>query len=189
MNKKLTIPLLAVLLLFVYLYWGTDYIYNMAFDGSHPEHEQLSLQIDTAKKELQNMHGPSEELEQQLAELEEAKSVEQNKIPAEIDDGQLIRFVLQIAQDCNVKAIPLVTRPLTSINVENNIYSVLQLNVNISGEFDDCVAFINRLENSSFGSLIIEQITISADNDFAEGSPDEGSLPIEGQIRLLLYAQ
>jgi Tfp pilus assembly protein PilO len=126
---------------------------------------------------------PPPDLEQQLAEAEAGLAAAQSDFPRDINSTRLINAILRLADDCQVRAIPLVTKPWTRENTGQG-YDVFRLSVVVRGSFTQVTSFVSQLKDIGFASLVIENLSVTAD-----GPSAGGTAPVIADLNLAIYAQ
>lgn len=180
MKSKLLIIILIIILLVVYAYFGIDYM------KQRNEQEALSLQIAEVTEVLGEMPKPSQDIEQRLEAAQTSLAAEQSVFPSKMNSTQVINTILELADDCQVKAIPLVTQPWSIENIGEHGYYVFRLNVAVEGSFSKLVSFVSKLENGEFKTLIVENVSVTRD---PEESVSGGTISVVAILDLAIYAR
>jgi len=192
MRNKLLIILLIIVLLVVYYLFGMDYM------KQRKEHEALTSQITDVALALKQIpelpqdleHDLERGLEQQLAAAKARLVTEQSAFPSKINSTEVINSILELGDDCEVKAIPLVTQPWSIENVGEHDYYVFRLNVAIEGSFSQLVNFISELENGKFKTLVVENLSVTRAAEQPEGETiPEGTVFVTASLDLAIYSQ
>ena len=184
MKSKLLIAFLIIILLVVYYLFGMDYM------KQRKQHEALTSQIADVPRTLAQIPKPPENLEQQLAAARASLAAEQSAFPSKMNSTQIINTILKLADDCEVKAIPLITDPWSTENVGEHDCRVFRLNVAVQGSFSHLVSFISKLENGELKTLIVEDLSVTRTTKQSEGeSIHEGTIPISASMDLAIYTQ
>ena len=183
-TRKLLVTLLIIVLLVVYCRLGMDYLKQ----GS--EHEALASQITDATWTLAQMPGPPVDLDQRLSAAQASLSAEQSTFPGEMNSTRIVNTILKLADECEVKAIPLITQPWTTEAFSDYDYSVFRLNVAVTGTFAQLVSFVNKLENGELQTLIVEDLSVTRviEQSEAESAPD-GTVPVNASLNLAIHTQ
>ena len=175
MKKKLLIILLIIILLGAYYLFGTDYM------RQRREHEALSSRINDATLLLAQIPPLPQDLEQQLASAQANLIAEQSTFPTRMNSTRIINTILRLADECQVKAIPLVTQPWTQVDIGEHKYNVFRLNLAVTGDFIQLVSFISKLENGEFKTLIIDDLSVN------RASEDNRGTVIDASVDLAIY--
>jgi Tfp pilus assembly protein PilO len=156
--KRIIIATIAVLFLIVFVRWGTDYIQAYVMDSAYPEKVMLTKEIDAANRSIAGMPKRDEQLTLRLAELEKELEEEGKAIPESMDSTLVINSILELAESCNVTVTPLQT---VDWSMKGENYLVYTLHIQVEGNYEQTAAFIGRLENELFDSLIIVSLDIT----------------------------
>lgn len=143
-----------VVLLAVNCFLGMDYL------RQRQKNEVLASQITEVSQTLADTPGPPQGLEQKLAEAEAGLADAQNALPRDINGTRVINAILKLADACEVKAIPLSTRPWTADNIGKGYY-VFRINLAVSGRFPQLNSFVSKLKNGEFESIVVESLSVS----------------------------
>ena len=184
MRSKLLITVLIITLLVVYYLFGMDYM------KQRMEHEALTSQIADVVQTLEQIPRPPDDLETRLAVAQASLAAEQSTFPSQMNSTQVINTILKLADDCEVKAIPLVTQLWSMETVGEHSYYVLRLNVAVEGSFSQLLNFVSKLENGEFKTLIVENLSVTrVTEQLEEESTSEGTIPITASLDLAIYTQ
>ena len=165
--------LLIVALLAVYCLFGMEYL------KQRQQQAALTPQIDDVVRALAQMPEPPGDIYLRLAAARTSLSDEQNALPGQINSTRTINTILRLADECRVKAIPLITHPWSLEKIGKHDYYVFRLNVAIEGSFSNLVTFISKLEKGELRTLTVENLSV----DRVTGLPGEETVP-EGNISI-----
>jgi hypothetical protein len=183
-KSKLLITLLIIILLVVYYLFGMDYL------EQRNQHESLNYQIAEVTSTLAQIPEPPHDLEPRLAAAQASLTAGQNAFPSKINSTRVINAILELADTCEVKAIPLVTRPWSKESIGEHDYPVFRVNMAIDGSFSRLVNFISKLENGELYTLIVEDLSITSVTEQSEGeNVPEGTVHINASLDLAIYTQ
>ncbi len=182
MKNKLLITVLIVILLVVYYLLGMDYL------KQRQQQAALAPQINDVALLLEQMPEPPRELEQRLASAQDNLTAEQKAFPGEMNSTQVINNILKLADECQVKAIPLVTEPWSAVKIGEQDYYLFRLNVAVEGSFSNLVSFTGKLENEVFETLVVENLSVTRiTGQSGEGTVPEGNIPVSASLDLAIY--
>jgi Tfp pilus assembly protein PilO len=183
-TRKLLIILLIAVLLVVY------YILGMGYLKQRNEHEVLASQITEATQTLAQMPKPPDDLEQQLAAVRASLDTVKSSFPREMNSTRIVNAILRLAENCEVKAIPLSTQAWKNVDIRGHSYSVFRLNVAVTGTFAQLVSFLSKLESGEPRTLIVEDLSVArvAKPPWEEDAP-EGTIFINADLDLAIYTQ
>jgi len=179
---KLLITLLIIILLVVY------YLLGMGYMKQQKEYEALTSQIADVTQTLREIPKPPQDLEQRLADAQASLAAEQSAFPGKMNTTQVINSILELADDCEVKAIPLITQPWSTEEVGQHSYYVFRLNVAIEGSLSQLLTFVDKLENSEFETLVVEGLRVTRVTEQLEETA-EGTVPVTASLDLAIYAR
>ena len=183
-TKKLLITLLIIVLLAGYYHFGLDYLQKEA------EQEALASQITDATRALAQMPEPPVDLEPRLSAVQAQLATEQSTFPGEMNSTKIVNSILELADECEVKAIPLITQPWTTETINDHDYSVFWLNIAVAGTFTQMVSFLSKLEKGGIPTLIVEDLSVTrAIEPSGEESTPEGTIPVNATLALAIYIQ
>jgi len=183
MKGKLLVALLIIILLVAYYLFGTGYLKQQG------EQETLTSQLADATQTLAQMPEPPDDLEQRLEAAQARLSAAEHSFPASLNSTRVINTILKQAGSCGVKAIPLITQPWSMEKVGEHNYYVLRLNVAASGSLAQLLAFTDKLEKGEFGTLIVEELSVTRLTEETEGSVTGEAMPLSASLDLAIYTQ
>ena len=180
-RSKLLITLLVVILLVVYYLFGMDYM------KQRKQHAPLTSQITEITQTLAQMPEPPQDLEQQMATAQASLTAEQSAFPGKMTSTNIINAILKLADDHEVKAIPVVTQPWSIEAVGEHEYYIFRLNVAVTANFSQLVSFVGELENGELETLTVENLSVTR-QPTEENAPD-GAIPVTASLNLAVFAQ
>jgi len=183
-KSKLPIVILIIILSVVYYLFGIDYL------NQRKEQKALASQLAEVTQTLGDVPEPPQNLEQQLEAAKASLAAEQGALPGKMNTTQVIDTILRLADDCQVKAIPLITEPWSKENIGQHDYYVFRLNLAVEGSFSQLVYFVKKLENGEFSTLTVEKVSLTRLSQQSEDEGvDEGTILITASLDLAIYAQ
>jgi len=183
-KSKLLIVLLIIILLVAYYLFGMDYI------KQREQHEALTSQIADATQTLLQIPKLPRDLEQRLAAARASLAAEQSAFLGKMNSTQIINTILKLADDCEVKAIPLVTQPWSMEDIGEHGYYVFRLNLAVGGSFSQLVTFVSKLENGEVKTLVVEDLRVTRVSEQSEEeSVSEAIIPVTASLDLAIYTQ
>ena len=183
-TRKPLIIILVVALLAVYYILGTDYL------KQRREHEALASQITEATRTLAQIPSPPADLEQRLIAARTGLETANNTLPDKLNSTRIVDAILRLADDVGVKAIPLVTQPWTTEDVNGEDYSVFHLNVAATGTFTRLSSFLSRLENGEFETLVMEYVIVDSVDAPFRGEGDYGNtFQVDAGLEIAVYSR
>jgi hypothetical protein len=180
-RRKLLTAILIITLLVAYYLFGTDYI------NKRRENVALTSQITEVTQILAQMPEPPQNLEQRLEAAQVRLDAEQSVFPSNLHSTEVVNTILGLADDCGIRAIPLVTQSWSTEVVGEHSYSVLRLAVAAEGNFNQLVSFVNKLENGEYETLVVENLSMAVVP--GEESASEEALTFIASFNLAIYIQ
>ena len=184
MKSKLPIVILIIILSMVYYLFGIDYM------NQRKEQKSLTSQLAEVTQTLGEVPEPPQNLEQRLEATQASLAVEQSAFPSRMNTTEVVDTILKLADDCDVKAIPLATEPWAEEKIGEHGYPVFRLNLVVEGSFSQLVDFVKKLGNGGFNTLIVENVRVARVTEASdEESVAEGIIFITANLDLAIYAQ
>jgi hypothetical protein len=185
MKGRLPISILIIILIVAYTYFGMGYL------TQRQEQEALTQQIAEATQSFAKLPEPPQDLEQRLAAAQENLTAKQNAFPSKISSTEVTSNILKLANDCEVKAVPLETQPWSIEKIGEHDYQVLRLELAVEGSFLYLSQFIRELEDGKFETLIVEDLNVTT---VEEQSEEETALErqltlVTASLDLAIYTQ
>ena len=175
----LTFLIIAIIaLLAVYYFLEMDYL------RQRQGHEALAAQINEVTRTLAKTPQPPQDLEQRLAAAQASLAAAQRDLPRDLNSTQDINAILKLAEDCQVRIIPLVTSPWSLENIGEG-YHVFRLNMAVKGSFSELTKFVSQLEKGEFGTLVVEHLSVTRSTKPPEGE----TIPVTASLDLAIYTQ
>ena len=127
-----------------------------------------------------------------LADAQAAIAAEKEKMPVKMNSNEIVRKVMLTGGTANVTVIPLSTDEWAAAKVDKGSYFVFKMNIEISGEQEQVVEFIKRLQSDLYPTLVIESVNIK--KNLPPASPVATPIPvttggITAELRLAVYAR
>ncbi|OGO32503.1 MAG: hypothetical protein A2Z29_06795 [Chloroflexi bacterium RBG_16_56_11] len=182
--KSLLIIVLVVALLAGYYWLGTDYL------RQRRDNRGLTAQIADNSVILSQLPKYPADLKEQQAAAQAGLDTARKSFPQNLNSTRIINTILEIAGEMEVKAVPLVTQPWTSMSTGEFSYSVFRLNVMASGTYTRVSGFLERLETGELETLVVENISVDRPgslpgiNEVSEADPI-----ISADLDLAIYSR
>ncbi|MDD5288985.1 MAG: hypothetical protein PHY28_07760 [Dehalococcoidales bacterium] len=174
---------LVTLLVIGLAYFGMGYL------NERDAQQALVTKMDDTNKMLTLMPKPPADLQQRLADAQQANlAAKQNLLPDDVDTTQVIKTILAAADECHVNVIPLTTDSWTTVAVQGNNYRVLTISLSIEGIFADLTAFVNRFYGNEFATVVVDTFTIQQPSEQIKG-PSGNNIVFTGTLELAIYTQ
>jgi hypothetical protein len=151
--------------------------------GNRAEAAALAGQIAEINQKIKDTPGPPEDLEARLEKARDGLDAAENAIPAVIKRNDVVDYIIDLGEECQVEAIPLVVEGW----VTEGDYSALRLNVTVTGRLDGVTDFIAALEDSQYRSLTIGGLSLTC-LDPTGGSAGFGdATPVAAGMNIAVY--
>jgi Tfp pilus assembly protein PilO len=183
MYKRLAITGTFVALLSAYIFWGTDFIYSLAWSQSSPERANLTEELENAKKKLDYRIVVDESLAQKLTEARDALKAETEIIPKSIEIEELIHDMLSLADENRINIVPLRTTTWTDALIGG--YSRYQIQLQVGGNADDIMDFITGLESGDIYPVVTANLQLNGEAIGHDGQ----SAAVEGVLIVSVYTR
>ena len=192
-NKKWLVIMLVALLasmacLAVYFNWGMDQIYFSMAARASSEHEQLSSQIESTRLEIAKLPNLVGERENQLLDAQQLLYNEQNKMPCITSISNPVRSIIELANLCEVSALPLRTTAPESTTIDGYRYDSWHIYMSVAGEYENIASFVSTLDGKYLPTANVVSLTLQRnDEDQDDGSSDNYTPSISGTFDLVVY--
>lgn len=183
MHRKLIISCIIIVLLAAYGLFGIDYMKQCK------TREALASAITNVTQELKQVPAPPQNLEQRLAAAQASLAAARSAFPGKPNSTQIINRILKLADECQVKAIPLATQEWSSEKIGKG-YLVFRIQMTVQGNFARFVDFLNKLENEEFETLAIENLRVTRPiRKTDENAANDQASPIIASLDVAIYAR
>jgi hypothetical protein len=181
---KWLLIVLVLALVVVYYIFGKDYL------GQRDEKASLASEITRAEKVLAELPPSAAGLDERLsaarAELEAARDA----FPESLYTTRIIEFVMKNAEECGVKAVPLLSQPGALENISGYNYPVFNLNVHTSSTYLQLIDFLTRLEAGEIETLVLEHVSLVITPEVPpERDNPSGDIPIDASVDIAVYSR
>jgi len=167
-KRKLLIAILIIALLAAYAYLGRGYTEAVG------DQEVLTSEIFAARQALARIPDVPQDLEQQLAAAQASLTAVQEAFPAEMTVIDVIYAILKVAEDTDVRVIPLGAGPWVMETVGKHSYNVLRLTIPFEGPLSQLLSFIRALQEE-FETLTVAHPRVTR----VGGRPEQDGVPEE----------
>jgi len=172
-----------ILILVIYVYFGVNYL------SQRGAQQRLASQVSEITQTLAEIPRPAQDLEQRLETARTSLEAERGVLPEELNGIEAVSTILELAGECQVRAIPLATQPWSIRKIGQHSYHVLELKVTVDGSFPQILSFLSRLEKGEFNSLVIQNLNLEKVRSSEEGTASDEAIPVVGSLNLAIFAQ
>ncbi len=183
-NNRLIIALLIIIALAaVYYFLGIDYMKQRRLQAG------IASDIANTAHLARQVPQPPQDLPARLAAAQARLAAAQSTVPGKPNSTQVINKILMLADECQVKAIPLTTEQWSADKTGKG-YLVFRLHLTVQGGFTEFARFVGALENGDFDALRIENLNVTRVVKKAEekGLPD-GTSSVTASLDVAIYAK
>jgi len=184
--KRILAAAIIILIAFAYVQWGMDYIYAYEWDKTAPDRQSLVNDVANMKKIVSKPVTVDETLVLKAAELQAQVDSERELFPASVDITDVIDQLLHLAEDTGIGIIPLRNGEWTDAREDG--YQEYQTQLIITGDIDDIVSFVNKVEGTMLHSVKVERMEMSGDSIGPVVSVN-GTGAVDGNITITVYAR
>jgi len=156
-TRKLLITVLSIGLLIICVYFLVDSI------SQQSEQEALRTQITDAIEMIALIPEVPSDLQQRLTDAETSLVTEQSILLGQVNTTQVINGLLDIADANQVNVISLTTIPWSLINIEDYVYLVFTIHLDVKGNSDNLLALLRTLESELPKSVSVQHLTVTSD--------------------------
>jgi len=182
-SRKIIVILLVVILLVGYYIFGTGYL------REKKERVLLISQLAEATGALALIPAPPNGLDVEVTAANTSLENVKADLPEMMSSTRVVNDILSLAEECNVKAIPLVTQSWVAENVQDYSYAVFRLNVEVTGDLSRLVDFMEKLEENKQPTLVIEEIKVNRPTDLSGESTAPVEIQVSAYLNLAIYSQ
>ncbi len=186
MFKRILAAAIIILIAFVYVEWGMDYIYAYEWDKTAPDRQSLVTDVTNMRKVVNKPVTVDETLAQKAVELQMQVDKETALFPATVDITGVVNDLLVLARDSGIVIIPL--RNGEWSNTPENAYQMYQTQLIVSGDIDHILSFIDKVEGTMLYSIKVDSLDVTG-KSIGSAASDNGSGNVEGYITITVYAR
>jgi hypothetical protein len=154
--------------------------------GDKSELATLNDEIAVVNQQIAQAAQPPSNLEYELEKAEDDLAAALKVFPANIDKTDVIDFIINTAEACDVQVIPLMSEGLEISNTGQS-YIILKYSGTVIGKLNNATNFITMLLNGDYSTIVITDCTVER---ITEPDSDISGSEIEVAIDLsfALYA-
>jgi Tfp pilus assembly protein PilO len=179
-TRNWLITILVLALVVVYYLMVTDYL------KQRRENNTLVSQVAETTQALAVIPLYPDDLAQQLSTAQASFDAARNEFPERPNTTGIINSILRLADDTEVKAIPIITQSWTVENISDYDYAAFRLKVTATGTYAKLVDFISRLETGEPKTLVIESLNAERTT---ETYGEEETAVFEAKLEVVVYAR
>jgi len=147
----------------------------------------LTDELAVINEDIQQMTIPPENLEAEIESARAAVSAATEDFPVSVNRNEVMDFILDIADSCGVRIIPLVSEGWSDEEAGAS-YRVLGFSGTVTGSIADTTKFIYELQNSRYKTLAITDITITSQPRLYPDNPTyRNDIPVSVSLSIAVY--
>ncbi len=183
MKYSIIISILIIGVVAAYCFLGLDYT------KQQKAQEKIALETSSVAARLVESPMPPQDLEQKLVAAQASLAAVQSEFPGKPNSTQVINKILKLADECQVRAIPLATQQWSS-DTNGKGFMVFRLHITVSGGFSQSVSFVSKLESGVFSTLVIENLSVTRMQEPAqEEKVSDMAEPVTASLDVAIYAK
>jgi hypothetical protein len=127
--------------------------------GDKSQIEVLENEIALVNQQIAQAAQPPSNLESELEKAEDDLATALQVFPANIDKTDVIDFIINTAEVCDVQVIPLMSEGLEISDIGQS-YTILKYSGTVIGKLNNATNFITMLLNGDYSTIIITDCTV-----------------------------
>jgi len=136
------------------------YILGTGLLRENRRQSDLTAQVNNLTAQLAAIPAPAADLEERLSAARTGLAAVENALSGETKDTKIVDFILRLAQDTGVTAIPLATNPRAIEQINGHDYSVFSMIFSVTGDFQHLQNFLKGLETSEISTLAVTKLQL-----------------------------
>lgn len=136
-------------------------ILGVAYLRQKGAQEALGFELGKLRLIAAGREQPTGDMERRLVVAQARLDTAQATFPDEWRSTEVMEWVLQLARESQVKALPINVRPLSKERFEGHVCDVSRLEVKVEGGLPQLLAFMGQLEGGPFKTLVLEKASIT----------------------------
>jgi hypothetical protein len=119
----------------------------------------LKSEISRVQGNIAGIPAPPADLDARLAAANAAFNEAKNGLPGEIDTNDVMDYLINVAEQCRVEAVPLASEGAASVSGKS--YLEYDFSVTVTGSLANAADYVASLEGNDFPTLIILDCSVS----------------------------
>ncbi len=154
--------------------------------GDRAEADTLLGQIAAVDQKIAGVQASPDDLATKLEAAQAALAAAHTALPAAINRNDVIDYIIDLANDCGVEAVPLIIEGWAPES-HGSPYTVLKLDVTLTGSLAGVTAMIAGLQDSIYESLTVTNLNVNFQGE-ATSSGFSDNTPVTAGMNIVLYA-
>jgi hypothetical protein len=183
--KIFTSPIMVMALLLVGIVVANVFVWRDHF-GNRAQADTLLGQIAAVDQKNAGVPAPPVDLDVRLDAAQETLAAAETALPAAINRNDVIDYIIDLANDCGVEAVPLIIEGWAPES-PGSPYTVLKLDVTLTGSLAGVTAMIAGLQDSIYGSLTVTNLNVNFQGKTTSSGFSDDT-PVTAGMNIVLYA-
>ena len=154
--------------------------------GEKSEIEVVQNEITLVNQQIAQAAQPPTDLESALLKAQSDLAVALEVFPENVDKNDVVDFVLNTAEACDVVMVPLVSEGLVVSNIGES-YLALKYSGTVIGKLSDATNFITMLQNGDYSTIVITECTVERMTAL-DSEVSGGEIEVTIDLEFSLYA-
>jgi hypothetical protein len=146
----------------------------------------LNDQIAAVEQKIIDTPAPPVDLSARLEAAQADLAAAETALPAAINRNDVIDYLIRLANDCGVEAVPLIIDGWAPESPGSS-YSVLKLDVTLTGTLAGVTQMISMLQSSWYQSLTISNLSVSRKGALTSSGFGDAT-PVTAGMNIVIYA-
>jgi hypothetical protein len=165
-----------------------NFILWRGYFSGQSELDVLKGEVEAVNQQISQAVEPPVDLDSKLTEAEDGLTLALQVFPGDVDRNDVVDFILNTAETCDVQIIPLVFDGWQVKRIGQS-YMVLKYQGTVIGKVSDATNFITMLCNSDYPTLMITECTVERTSALEISIPDsEIGVTIDLEITLFTHS-
>lgn len=179
MKSVLTVALVVIVIASIVV-WFNHF-------GKRSQADSLTGEIARINEEMQQMVLPPDDLEAAIESTQAALAAATKDFPVSLNRNEVMDFIFDMADSCGVQVIPLLSEGWSDEEAGAS-YRVLGFSATVTGSMNDIANFIYELQNSSYETLTIRNVTITNKTGLYPDNPTYyNDVPVTVDLSIAVY--
>jgi hypothetical protein len=154
--------------------------------GDKSQIEVLESEIALVNEQIAEAAQPPANLESELVEAQSELIAALEVFPENVDKTDVIDFIINTAEACDVLVVPLMSEGLEISNIGQS-YLVLKYSGTVIGKLNNATNFITMLRNGDYTTIIITECTVERITEL-ESDISGSEIEVAIDLSFALYA-
>jgi hypothetical protein len=156
-KKRSLVPFITVIVIIAIAV--TNFLVWKGYFGDKSEIEVLNSEIALVNQQISQAAQPPTDLESELEKAREDLVAALQVFPEHVDKTDVIDFVINTAEACDVLVVPLMSEGLETSNVGQS-YVILKYSGTVIGKLNNATNFITMLRNGDYSTILVTECTV-----------------------------